>query len=225
MEPQRIQPQQPQQMPQMLPQQYSTNYVMPQQLQEATQAMASLVKLLVEISNSLIALRREFRGEALYQSEDGTSQWIQVSKPSFVRIDFKTGKPVKKIVNMPWNEKKEIYIPNDEAIDEILSMLKFAGVNQINPIGYNSEDNYQDDLREFECKLAGVLCLKQRDWGLDKEMLPMMQFKLKTIVQDARSLSVKGGTLKALQTTVQRVEQMIEGDKNIKKMASQMSPY
>ena len=189
------------------------NYTLPGQMQDSINQMASMSKLLLEISNTLLTLRREFRGEALYQSEDGSSSWIQVSKPTFVITDLKTNRPVKEKKKMPWGETKEIYIPNDEAIDEVLSMLKFSGVNQIQPIGKNPEGNYMDDLKEFECKLAAVLCLKQKDWGLDKEMLPMIMFKIKTIVQDARSLSVEGNTLKALQTTVQRVEQQIEDNR------------
>ena len=66
----------------------TSNYVHPGQLQEAQQAMASLTKLLFEASNTLIALRREFRGEALYQDENGNSTWIQISKPVFVKIDY-----------------------------------------------------------------------------------------------------------------------------------------
>ncbi len=193
------------------------------QMQEAMQGMASLTKLLLEISNYLVLLRREFRGEAMYQGEDGRNTWVQVSKPVFIRVDFKSGKPLKEKVMMPWNEKKEVYVPNDEAIDEVLSILKFSGINQISPIGYNTESNYLDDLKEFECKLAAVLCLKQKEWGLDKELLPMYQFKIKTIVQDVRSMSVKGGTLKALITSVQRVEQMVEGDVTKKKIGG--SPY
>src|SRR5690606_13621468 len=112
---------------------------------------------------------------------------------------------------------------NDEAIDEVLSMLKFMGINQINPIGFNTTENYLADLLEFECKLAAVLALKQRSWGLDKEMLPMIQSKIKTLVQDARSLSVQGKVLLALQTTVQRVEQSIEGQKQSR--FEKASPY
>ena len=51
----------------------------------------------------------------------------------------------------------------------------------------------------------------------------MMQFKIKTIVQDVRSMSVKGMTIKILQTTVQRVEQLIEGDGTKKR--EKVSPY
>ena len=52
--------------------------------------------------------------------------------------------------------------------------------------------------------------LKQKEWGMDKEMLPMIQSKIKTIVQDARYQCVNGSTLKAIQKTVQRVEQAID---------------
>jgi hypothetical protein len=202
----------------------SQNYQTPNQLQEAVQGMASLTKLLLEISNYLNTLRMEFRGEALYQYEDGRVEWIQVSKPTFVRMNFKTNMPIKKEVKMPWGEKKEIYVPNDEAIDEIISMLKFMGINNINPIGFNQPDNYQDDLKEFECKLAAVLCLKQKEWGLDKELLPMIMTKIKTIVQDVRSMSVNGNTLKSLISTVQRVESVVEGDQYKNKLKIQ-NPY
>jgi|SRR3972149_1830892 len=199
------------------------NYTMPSQLQEALSSMSSLTKHLLEISKTLTFLRREFRGEALYQDDKGNQTWIQTSKPIFVKVDFKTNKPLMEKVKMPDGTEKDVYVANDEAIDEILSMLKFAGVNQITPISNIEFDNYMDDLREFECKLAGVLCLKQREWGLDKELLPMMQFKIKTIVQDVRSMSVKGMTIKILQTTVQRVEQLIEGDGTKKR--EKVSPY
>ena len=70
-------------------------------------------------------LRREFRGEALHQSDDGSTSWIQVSKPMFCKVDPLTEFPLKQIVQMPDGEMKEIFIPNDEAIEEILSMLNF----------------------------------------------------------------------------------------------------
>ena len=192
-------------------------YSYPSQLQEAEKAMASLVRLLAGTNDVLVSLRREFRGEALYQSQDGNQTWIQVTKPIFVKFDFRTNKPIKVMDKMPWGETKEVFIANDEAIEEILSNLKFAGVNQITAVAGIDNNNYLDDLKEFECKLAATLCLKQKDWGIDKEMLPLLQFKIKTIVQDARSLALEGRTLKALQTTVQRVEQMIEdrGKKNM----------
>jgi len=202
----------------------SPNVTSPSQMQEVVQGMASITKLLLEISNYLIILRREFKGEALYQGQDGSTNWVQVTKPMFIKVNFKTGKPMKKKVNMPWNEVKEVYIANDEAIDEILSILKFMGINQMQPIGFNQPNNYLDDLKEFECKLAAVLCLKQKEWGLDKELLPMYMTKIKTIVQDVRSMSINGNTLKSLISTIQRVEHAIEGD-NTKKKRDGGSPY
>lgn len=200
-----------------------SNYSMPSQLQEALSSMTSLTKHLLEISKTLTYLRREFRGEVLYQDEKGESQWIQISKPMFVKINMKTNTPLTETKKLPDGTERIIYVPNDEAIDEILSMLKFLGINQISPLGKIGFDNYMDDLKEFECKLAAVLCLKQKEWGLDKELLPMMQTKIKTIVQDIRSMSVDGVMLKSLQTTVQRVEQLIEGDGTKKR--EKVSPY
>ena len=202
----------------------NSNYVTPSQISQLQETTNSLTKLLMEISNYLINLRREFRGEALYQDESGKNHWIQISKPTFVKMDILFKKPIKEKINMPWGEEKEVYVANDEAIDEVISMLKFMGINQINPIGFNTSDNYLDDLLEFECKLAAVLNLKQKEWGLDKELLPMIMSKIKTIVQDARSLSVNGKVLHALQTTVQRTEQAVEG-LNKKSFAEKTSPY
>jgi hypothetical protein len=196
----------------MAEQQYqpSSNYAYPSQMQDAGKALASITNLLLAGSEVLLSLRREFRGEALWQGEDGSQHWVQVTKPLFVKVTPGTRNPVKIMKVMPWKETVEVYLANDEAIEEILSNLKFAGVNNITPLAATTEDNYLDDLKEFECKLASTLALKQRCWGVDKEVLSLLQFKIKTIVQDARSLAVKGRTLEALQRTIQRVEQMID---------------
>lgn len=189
----------------------------PNQIMDSKQSMASISSLLKEIQNLLPVLRREFRGEALQQHLDGSFSYIQVSKPYFVRVDRKTEKPIMQEVTYKDGEgksyKKEIYVPNDEAIEEILSILKSMGNNQITILTNLSEDIILDDLKEFECKLAALLALKQKDWGIDKELLPMIQCKIKTIVQDARYLSCNGGTIKAIQKTVQRVEQSWEGER------------
>lgn len=173
-------------------------------------ALASIASLLRESENLLPILRSEFRGEATYQYEDGTVEKVQVSKPLFIRVDFSTMKPIKKVVKYKEGEK-EIYVANDEAIEEILSMLKFMGLNKITNITNLSEGNVLDDLLEFESKLAAVLMLKQKEWGLDKTLLPMTMTKIKTIVQDARYMAVNGATIKAIQKTVQRIEQSNEG--------------
>jgi len=201
-----------------------SNTISPGQVNEALQGISSLSRLLLEIPKGITTLRRKFRGEGLFQGDKAESQWIQVTKPVFVKMDVLTGKPIKELFKFPDGEVREIFVPNDEAIEEVLSMLEFAGINQISPIGVNTHDNYLDDLKEFECKLAAVLMLKQKSWGMDKELLPMYQFKIKTLVQDVRSLSVQGKVLNTLQTTVSRVEQSIEGNK-IQGKGGGTSPY
>ncbi len=188
----------------------------PNQMGDAKTSMASISSLIKENQQLLPVLRREFRGEALQQYADGSYSYIQVSKPYFIRIDYKTSEPIMQKVKYKTHEgkeyDKEIYTPNDEAIEEILSMLKSMGINQITILTNIDEDTILDDLREFECKLAAVLALKQKPWGIDKEMLPMLQTKIKTIVQDSRYLACNGNTIKAIQKTVQRVEQAWEGE-------------
>lgn len=186
----------------------------PNQLRDLSQSMTSIVKLLLETTNVLAAVRREFRGESMLQTQSRI-QWVQTSKPIFIKVVYSEKEnrlvPLRKEVDYPSPiGKKLTYIPNDEAIEEIISMLKFAGINQITPITKIEGDNILDDLKEFECKLAAVLAQKQAVWGMDKELLPMIQFKIKTLVQDARFMCKDGAVLKALQTTVQRVESISE---------------
>jgi len=178
--------------------------------QEASKALASIAGLLRESDNLLPILRSEFRGEVTVQYEDGGIEKIQLSKPIFTKTDYKTNKPIMIKVKYRPGEKL-IYVPNDEAIEEILSMLKFMGLNKITTLTNLNEKTILDDLREFECKLAGVLMLKQKEWGMDKELLPTTMTKIKTIVQDARYMCCNGGTIRAIQKTVQRIESFSEG--------------
>lgn len=196
-------------------QQQYKNLSYPDQIRDQTQQLVSTIKLLAEIPKSISTLRRVFRGEALFQGEDGSTQWIQVVKPMFIRLDPITRKPLKQIVRVN-NEEREIYLPNDEAIEEILSELYFMGVNQITPITFLEEDTILDDLKEFECKLAGILMQKQIAWGLDKALMPMVMTKIKTIVADVRYMCRNGITLKALTQSVSRIEQVLEQTQNKK---------
>ena len=199
------------------------NFSYPDQLRNQAEQLVSTIKMLSEIPKSISTLRRVFRGEALYQSEDGTNNWVQVVKPSFILLDKETRKPIKKIIKTSDGEEREVFLPNDEAIEEVLSMLYFMGMNQMTVLTNLDENTVLDDLREFECKLAGILCLKQVDWGLDKTLMPMIQTKIKTLIQDARYLCVNGGTMKALTQQVSRIEQVLEGGRDMKKV--NMSPY
>lgn len=205
------------------PQQQNRNLAYPDQIKSATQDLASTVRVLLEIPKSISTLRRTLRGEALYQSEDGSNQWIQVVKPSFILLNPLTREPIRKSIKMPDGEIRDVYLPNDEAIEEVLSMLSFMGMNHITPLTNLSDDNVLDDLKEFECKLSALLCLKQVQWGLDKSLMPVLMTKIKTVVQDARYLCVNGATMKAITQQVSRIEQSIEGDRNIRKVASMYS--
>jgi len=89
-------------------------------------------------------------------------------------------------------------------------MLKFLGLNKITSLTNLNEKTILADLKEFECKLASVLMLKQKSWGLDKELLPTTMTKLKTIIQDARYMCCNGSTIKAIQKTVSRIESFSE---------------
>ena len=173
-------------------------------------ALASIAGLLREADNLLPVLRSEFKGEATVQYDDGGIENVQISKPMFVQIDYKTNKPI--MIEKEYRSgKKTIYLSNDDAIEHVLSMLKFMGLNKITTLTNLSEKNILDDLKEFECKLAAVLMLKQKEWGLDKELLPTTMTKIKTIVQDARYMCCNGSTIKAIQKTVQRIESFSEG--------------
>lgn len=206
------------------PQQSTSNYAYPDKLMETEKQIASIAVLLKESTNLLPVLRREFRGEALQQYGDGTYAYVQMSKPMFVKTDPESEKPIMKEAIYKDDDgnpyKKQIFIPNDEAIEEMLSMLKCMGLNQITLLTNISEDTILDDLKEFECKLAAVLALKQKEWGMDKELLPIVMSKIKTLVQDARYQAREGHTIKAIQKTVQRIETFQEGVKTKVK-----SPY
>lgn len=198
------------------------NLIYPDQLRDSAQQVASTVKMLMEIPKGISTLRRVFRGEALFQSEDGSTTWVQTVKPIFILLDKRTREPVKKTIKMPDGEEREVFMPNDEAIEELLSQLSFMGMNPITPLTNLDENTVLDDLKEFECKLAGLLMQKQLAWGLDKSLMPMVMTKIKTLIQDARYMCVNGATMRALSQQVSRIEQVIEGGEKLKKMTS---PY
>lgn len=195
------------------------NMIYADQLNQVANQLHSIVKMITDIPTSLPQIRRIFRGESLYQNDKGESTWVQQVKPRFVKIDFKTNQPIKIKQTMPWNDSsgkpeiKEVYVPNDEAIEEVLTMLSFMGINLVTPITTLSEDDIVDDLREFEMELSSLLTLKQKEWGIDKEIRPMIFQEIKTLIQDIRYMALKGQTLKKLTEQVQKMEQVIHQSK------------
>lgn len=185
------------------------------------------VKNLIEILSKYVEmigqLKREMRGEDKWKDpKSGDVFWVQTTKPIFIRIDNKTRKPLKRYNRL--NDREE-YIPNDEAIDEILRILRSMGINSITPITSLEENEIIMDLREFEMKLAALLASKQVEWGLDKELMPLLKTQLSTLVQDARFVCKNGNLLKAIMRSVQRIEQSIEQPKSSNDIIKGRSPY
>jgi hypothetical protein len=204
--------------------QTQNQYSYPDQVGSFQKDVSSLVNMLKESTKSLISLRREMRGEVLMEYNN-QSYWVQLIKPKFVRMDQKSGLPLRQQLTLPDNTIKSIYVPHDEAIEEVLSILRSMGVNDTTKLTDLSEANILVDLRLFEKKLATLLCLKQKEWGIDKELLPILQLSIGTMVQDARYQAKDGAVLQSLLRTVQRIEQVIEGDKNKSKLQTTSSPF
>ena len=178
--------------------------------------ISSLVEILTNAHKLLQVLRHEFRGEELVQTENGENIWFQVSKPLFVRTDVKTEKPLKERVKNPNGDIVEVYIPHDEAIEEILSLVKMCGLNQITPLGTTDVKEMNLDLYEFENRLSYLLTLKRKEWGIDKSLRPMIFKKIKQQVQDARSTQLDGRVLKALTQVTKRIESISTGERRSK---------
>ena len=147
------------------------------------------------------------------QKDDGTNNWFQISKPLFVRTNVKTEEPLMEEVESPSGKKVKIYIAHDEAIEEILSLIKMCGLNQVTPLGTTDDKEMNLDLYEFESRLSILLTLKRKEWGIDKALRPMVYKKIKQQVQDARSLQINGRVLKSLTQTVKHIENVQIGEK------------
>lgn len=204
----------------------SGNLVSPDQLGRSDE-LQSIVKIITDIPTNLSKIRRIFRGESLIEDDEGRSFWIQTVKPRFVKIDFKTGRPIIEDKKMPYKDEngnyeiKRIYVPNDEAIEEVLSLLSFMGINNITPITSLSQEDINADLREFEMALSALLTLKQKEWGIDKELRPAIFIQIKTLISDVRAMARQGQTLKQIASNIQRIEQVTEGSTKYR----QVSPY
>lgn len=177
--------------------------------------IGSLVEILTNSNKLLQVLRHEFRGEELIQKENGENIWFQVSKPLFVRTNPINEQPIKVKVQHPTDEKVlvEIYQPHDEAIEEIISLIKMCGLNPITPLGTTDDKEMNLDLYEFEERLSYLLTLKRKEWGIDKSLRPMVYKKIKQQVQDARTLQMNGRVLKSITQVTKRIENSYTGEK------------
>ena len=156
-------------------------YQMPSQITQDLQDNAlQIVRVLTEHESFLEVIRREMRGE---QRED----------------------PIRIIAN-----GSQEYICNEEAINEILSILKMCGLNPIAPLTNITNDEILEDLLEMECKIAMLLAVNRKKWGLNKAEYPIAVGKLKVLIKDARYRAKDGTVLRALRTMTTRMEQSAE---------------
>lgn len=187
---------------------------------EDSEALASLTRLLTEYQEMLVLLRKEFRGESDVVLGDGRVITLQTTKPVFIKVDPKTREPLRRpnnnIITNEGGIKLE-YIPNEDAIEELITTLRMSGINKITPITNLEENDILMDLRSMLCKVAATLALKQVEWGLDKELMPLKQEQINILIKDARMVAKNGQLLQALRSTIQRVEQHIEGTRNLQK--------
>lgn len=170
---------------------------------------AHLIRVLTEHEIFLNILRQEFRGEQLYQDPSGERYWVQVDKPTFIKLD-KNDLPLKQY--NPKTKQLE-YVPNDDAINAVIQVLKSCGLNPIAPLTALDENEIRADLYEMESKLAVLLTNKRKKWGIDKAEYPVVLGNLKVLIKDARYRAKDGIVLKALRTITQRVEQATENQK------------
>lgn len=165
-----------------------------------------LIKVLTDHEDILDILKMQLRGEILYQDKDGERFFKQTDKPMFVILD-----PLNRPIRV-WNEraKQYDYLPNDEAINEVINMLKFCGLNPVAPLTTIDENEIRADLLEMESKMAVMLCVKRKKWGIDKALYPVIVGKIKVLLKDARYRSKDGVVLRALRTITSRIEQTQE---------------
>ena len=168
-----------------------------------------LIKVLTEHENFLNIMRQELRGEQLYMDDKGERYWVQVDKPMFIKLD-KLDQPIK-IINK--RTEREEYVANDDAINEVISILKACGLNPISPLTTIDENEIRADLLEMESKIAVLLYTKRKKWGIDKAEYPVVVGKLKVLIKDARYRAKDGTVLKALRTMTSRIEQSSDQQK------------
>lgn len=179
------------------------SYQPPSTVNQEVDQGKELIKVLTDHEPFLNVLKQELRGEQLYQDENGEKSWVQIDKPMFVKLD-KNNKPLK-IFNK--KSKREEYICNDDAVNEVINILKSSGLNPIAPLTSLSDEEIRADLMEMESKIAVLLAVKRKEWGLGKAEYPVAVGKIKLLIKDARMRAVNGLVIKAIRTMTTRLEQ------------------
>lgn len=189
----------------------------PASLRQHDEEIVPLIKVLTDHETFLNVLRQELKGEQLFQDEQGNKFWVQLDKPVFIRLD-EQDRPLK-IMNE--RTKKMEFVPNDEGINSVMQTLKSCGMNPVAPLTTINENEIRADLLEMESKLAVLLTVKRKKWGVDKAEYPVVLGNLKVLIKDARYRSLDGVVLKALRTITSR----LESSNDAQKVKGANSPY
>ncbi len=137
-----------------------------------------LLKVILENEDLISLLEHEFRGE-IFVVTDTEERWIKKYTP---------------IIN------------SEEGINEILRILRFMGMNKVSILTNLTDEQINTKLKTFECKLADLFFLKRKEWGMNKETMPMIYELIISIVEDAFYRAKDGNLIKTLRSTFQRTE-------------------
>lgn len=160
-----------------------------------------ILKTVMENEDLLNMLEHEFRGEVYYtDAEHPDGYW--------------------KVVNNP-------IMTNDDGINTILRTLRLQGLNKVALLTNMSENQIIGNLRTFECKLADLLILKRKEWGIQKDELAMVYHNIWTIVEHALYRAKEGNLLKTIRTVYQHqeYEQLDKTKKGLQLPTFGGSPY
>ena len=159
-----------------------------------------LLKTVLENEDLISLLEHEFRGEIfMFDKENPDGAWIKKHKP---------------------------IIESEDGINEVLRMLRFMGLNKVSLLTNLDHNQINSKLATFEYKLADILFLKRRQWGIDKESMPMIYQMIISIVEDAMFRAKDGNLIKTFRTVYQHqeYEQMDKTKKGIQ-LPNFNSPY
>ena len=180
----------------------STQLEYPSSVRKIQDDSVQFLKVLTDHRDMLTTIKHEFRGEQLYQTDEGETIWVQVDKPMFIKTDENENP-----VFITKKDGRKEYVSNDDAINEIVDILKASGLNSISPLTIIDENEIRADLMEIESKVEVLLCIKRKKWGIDKALYPIIIAKIKTLIKDARYRAKDGQVLRAIKTITQRYEQ------------------
>jgi len=140
-----------------------------------------ILKIVLENEDLLQLLEHELRGEVYESDEDHPMGGC-------------------------WIKKYNPIIESEEGISEILRMLRFMGLNKVSLLTNLDSEQINEKLKVFEMKLADLLFLKRKEWGIQKDNLAMTYNMIWSIVEDAYFRAKDGNLVKTLRTVYQKTD-------------------